>query len=311
MPRYRIHHRTRYTYASPARANANRIILFPHLDDYQEIIKHDLKITGDPLVYVYQDYFGNTVGNFNLNEAHDELIIDSILNIKTRERPVPDDSTDADAQWKKLETIDDQRPYIDYIRQEYFNGYDQIAGLIDEIKCSGCTPYKLILKLSEWVYKSFKYIKGITSVESSLDEIWNMQAGVCQDFAHILLAMLRMVRIPARYVSGYICPDNNQLRGLGATHAWVEAYVPDFGWLGIDPTNNCLANDKHVRIAIGRNYDDCAPVKGIYKGSHDHHLDVFVAVQFEDGHISEAMSELDFSDPANVYQVRNTHQQQQ
>ena len=96
--------------------------------------------------------------------------------------------------------------------------------------------------------------KGITNVETTLDEAWKLKAGVCQDFAHILLVMLRMLSIPARYVSGYICPNKNGMRGEGATHAWVEAYIPFYGWLGFDPTNNCFVNDLHVRLAVGRNF---------------------------------------------------------
>jgi len=116
-----------------------------------------------------------------------------------------------------------------------------------------------------------------------MDEIWKLKAGVCQDFAHILTLMLRLVGIPARYVSGYICTHRNTtMRGEGATHAWAEAYIPDYGWMGIDPTNNCIANETHVRLAVGRNFSDCSPVKGVYKGTSDHRLDVSVAVGYED-----------------------------
>ncbi len=87
----------------------------------------------------------------------------------------------------------------------------------------------------------------------------------------ILLAMLRLIDIPSRYVSGYICPNKNGMRGEGATHAWVEAYIPFYGWLGIDPTNNCIVNDTHVRLAIGRSFSDCSPVKGTYRGTSRAH----------------------------------------
>ena len=126
------------------------------------------------------------------------------------------------------------------------------------------------------------YIKGVTTVETTLDEVWKLKAGVCQDFAHILTVMLRLVNIPARYVSGYICTSRSHMRGEGATHAWAEAYIPDYGWLGIDPTNNCIANENHVRLAVGRNFSDCSPVKGVYKGSSDHWLEVAVAVGYDD-----------------------------
>jgi transglutaminase-like putative cysteine protease len=142
-------------------------------------------------------------------------------------------------------------------------------------------------KLNEYVYQQFQYIKGVTNVETTCDEIWRLKAGVCQDFAHILLAMLRTIHIPARYVSGYICPNRNGMRGEGATHAWVEAFIPDYGWLGLDPTNNCIVNDLHVRLAVGRNFSDCSPVKGTYKGTSNHKLEVGVSVSYEDGHIQD------------------------
>ena len=100
----------------------------------------------------------------------------------------------------------------------------------------------------------------------------------------MLLVMLRMLGIPSRYVSGYICPNKNGMRGEGATHAWVEAYIPYYGWLGLDPTNNCIANELHVRLAVGRNFCDCSPVKGSYKGTSKHVLHVGVSVSYEDGH---------------------------
>jgi transglutaminase-like putative cysteine protease len=134
------------------------------------------------------------------------------------------------------------------------------------------------------VFEQFQYIKGVTTVETTLDEIWKLKAGVCQDFAHMMLALLRMVNIPARYVSGYICPNQTGMRGEGATHAWVEAYLPFYGWLGFDPTNNCIANEKHVRLAVGRSFNDCSPVKGTYRGSAEHTLEVMVSVQYNDEH---------------------------
>jgi len=146
---------------------------------------------------------------------------------------------------------------------------------------------KLQKKLTEYVFINFEYIKGITSVETTLDEVWNLKAGVCQDFAHVLLEMLKIINIPARYVSGYICPNKKGMRGEGATHAWVEAYIPFYGWLGVDPTNNCFVDDLHVRLAIGRSFIDCSPVKGTYKGTASHTLEVGVSVSYEDGRTSD------------------------
>jgi transglutaminase-like putative cysteine protease len=111
--------------------------------------------------------------------------------------------------------------------------------------------------------------------------------------------MLRLVGIPARYVSGYICPKGQELRGEGATHAWVEAYVPYHGWLGFDPTNNCIASDRHVRLAVGRSFTDCTPVKGTYKGSSEHKLEVSVTIDNGLDTTSETKT------PVFTYQVHN------
>jgi transglutaminase-like putative cysteine protease len=137
--------------------------------------------------------------------------------------------------------------------------------------------------LCKYVFDNFAYKKGITTVETTLDQIWKLRSGVCQDFAHILLAVLRLMDIPARYVSGYVCPKESGMRGEGATHAWVEAYIPYFGWLGFDPTNNCIVNDTHVRLAVGKSFSDCSPVKGTYRGASDHTMEVLVSVSYEDG----------------------------
>ena len=141
------------------------------------------------------------------------------------------------------------------------------------------------------MFENFTYQKGITTVETTLDEIWKIKSGVCQDFAHILLVLLRSVKIPARYVSGYICPNKNGMRGEGATHAWVEAYIPFYGWLGLDPTNNCIVNENHVRLAVGKNFTDCSPVKGTYRGTSNHTLEVAVTVSYEDGQSASAIQE--------------------
>jgi transglutaminase-like putative cysteine protease len=154
---------------------------------------------------------------------------------------------------------------------------------VENERCKNCTPLESAKHFCEYIFKTFEYKKGITTVESTIDEIWELKSGVCQDFAHILLVMFRQINIPARYVSGYICSNKSDMRGEGATHAWVEAYIPFFGWLGLDPTNNCIVNESHLRLAVGKDFSDCSPVKGTYRGKSDHTLDVSVSVAYEDG----------------------------
>jgi len=287
MPQFKIHHVTRYTYAVPVRDSANQIILFPVKDEYQTVLKQELSITGEPAVDIYKDYYGNEVGSFMFADAHTELKIDSKIEVVTKARPLPADSMSREEQWNCLQSIKYQVPFIDFLKQESCEVVDEIKRDTPVGQCLQVTPLTAAHKLNEYVYQQFQYIKGVTSVETTPDEIWKLKAGVCQDFAHILLVMLRMTGIPARYVSGYVCPNHNGMRGEGATHAWVEAYIPNYGWLGLDPTNNCFVNDLHVRLAVGRNFSDCSPVKGTYKGTSNHSLEVGVSVSYEDGHIQD------------------------
>ena len=167
------------------------------------------------------------------------------------------------------------------MKQEHFNAEDDLLCIVKPEEQRKLFPYDVAQHFCHYVFENFKYIKGITTVETTVDEIWKLKAGVCQDFAHILLVMLRRVGIPARYVSGYICPNQNGMRGEGATHAWVEAFIPDYGWIGLDPTNNCIAQDNHVRLAVGRNFENVSPVKGTYKGTAHHTLEVKVIISYE------------------------------
>jgi transglutaminase-like putative cysteine protease len=177
-------------------------------------------------------------------------------------------------------------PFVDFLQQEPFAYLPEVLNTLGNIH--SLTPLEAARQLRTYVFDQFKYIKGITTVETTLDEVWKLKAGVCQDFAHILLVFLRQIRIPARYVSGYVCPNRNGMRGEGATHAWIEAYIPNNGWVGLDPTNNCEADDLHVRLAVGRNFSDCSPVKGTYKGAAGQQLEVGVSVSYEDGRREEA-----------------------
>jgi transglutaminase-like putative cysteine protease len=290
MPEFEIQHITRYIYDSPARDSANQIILFPIKDEFQDVLKQEVTVSGNPIVDRHIDYYGNEVGSFTYSEPHSVLIINSKILVSTKHRPYPVNDIFPAQQWDDLKPLQYIVPFIDFLRQEYFEGFEDLKKLVEELKGKNDIPYQVALRFCEYVYKDFNYIKGVTTVETTLDEIWKLKAGVCQDFAHILTEMLRMVKIPARYVSGYICTDKNGMRGEGATHAWAEAYIPDYGWLGLDPTNNIIANENHVRLAVGRNFMDCSPVKGVYKGSSGHSLEVAVTVD-DDGLVNYELAD--------------------
>ncbi|MNX91245.1 Protein-glutamine gamma-glutamyltransferase [compost metagenome] len=304
MPEFNIKHITKYTYESPVRESVNHIILYPIEDTFQKIIKHTLKISGNPKVDVFTDYYSNKIGFFTYSERHRELEIYSELTVVTTPKELPSETMFSEMQWRELQDLRFQVPYIDYLKWEAFDELSALKKITEQHLQSDLTPYRVAMDYCKYVYEHFKYIQGVTTVQTQIEEIWQIKAGVCQDFAHILCQMLRMAKIPAKYVSGYICPNKNGIRGEGATHAWVEAFIPDYGWLGLDPTNNCIANETYVRLALGRSFTDCSPVKGVYKGPSNHKLMVKVIVGYDNDSpdvnepIAEKMDSSFVTDPA-------------
>jgi transglutaminase-like putative cysteine protease len=301
MPAYKINHITRYTYTSPVIDCTNQIMLYPVMDERLVVHKHHINISHNPEVEIFYDYFGNKVGAFSIIKPHTELYIESTAEVTTNHVLVPMDEMSAEEQWKHWQDRKNDPQYIDYLKQEAFISSEDVMEVLRHIANLDEKPLKNALVLSEYVYDNFTYQQGVTNIETPMEEIWQHKTGVCQDFAHILLVMLRIYGIPARYVSGYICPKETGVRGEGATHAWVEAYIPFYGWLGLDPTNNCIVTDGHVRMAVGRNFTDCTPVKGTYKGSGEHTLEV--TVHIENGKPKPMVKEK--SNPTFSYAVKN------
>ena len=306
MTSYHIKHITRYRYASPVIDCANQLMLYPIQDAQQVLKKHELHISHKPDLEEFVDYFGNRVGIFSVIMPITELLIESDIEIEVAAVTLPGTIYSVQDQWEKLAELRDQYPYMDFMMLENFEHEEEINNVINKIVDRSLSPLDVAQALSKYVYENFEYRKGVTTVETAAEEIWKIRAGVCQDFAHILLVMLRTVGIPSRYVSGYICPKDQELRGEGATHAWVEVCVPFYGWIGLDPTNNCIASDRHVRLAIGRHFTDCTPVKGTYKGSSDHTLEVSVSI----GNGDIKKSELANTPPVFSYKTTNPAPQQ-
>jgi len=287
MTSYHIKHITRYRYTSSVIDCANQIMLYPIQDASQVLKKHELHISHKPDLEEFVDYFGNRVGIFSVIMPITELTIESDIDIEIYPVILPETNFSVKEQWEKLSEQRELFPYMDFMMLENFEYEDEVATITKRLVDFSLSPFNTAQLLSKYVYDNFDYRKGVTTVETAAGEIWKLKAGVCQDFAHILLVMLRLVGIPARYVSGYICPKDEELRGEGATHAWVEVCVPFYGWIGLDPTNNCIASDRHVRLAIGRHFTDCTPVKGTYKGSSEHTLEVSVSIDNGDLKIEE------------------------
>jgi transglutaminase-like putative cysteine protease len=279
MAKFFIKHLTKYTYSATVIDAANLVRLHPINDEFQKVLSHTIAVTNNAYIQTFTDFYGNTFGTFMITEPHKELSIVSEVEVVTYDKIFPDDSVPFKEQWAEIKSIQKHIDFMDFMeKNKSFSGTQDVLDLISKINPEKNSPYKVVLQLCEYVYKNFKYITGVTTVNSTIDDVWNLKAGVCQDFTNILLQLVRMVGIPARYVSGYICPNEEITRGEGATHAWIEAYIPFYGWFGVDPTNNAIANENHVRLAIGRNYDDCSPVKGGFKGKVDDNLYVKVEV---------------------------------
>ncbi len=279
MPSYKIKHTTRYSYSSTVIDCTNQIMLYPFIDALLEVRSHEIKVSNDPVIETFTDYFGNRVGVFSVIKPHTFLLIESIAEVVTRPIIFPADDMPAHEQWDFLKTLKHHTAYMDFLTTETFKSGEEVKNILENIIDMQKTPMLNCVALSEYIYNHFMYKKGITNVETKTEDVWKLKAGVCQDFAHLLLVFLRMFEIPCRYVSGYICPKDKEMRGEGATHAWIEAYIPNYGWLGLDPTNNCIVNDQHVRLSTGRNFADCTPVKGTYKGSGAHELEVSVEIK--------------------------------
>jgi transglutaminase-like putative cysteine protease len=278
MPLYHVKHITKYQYPLPVTDSANQIILRPQSNDFQEIKNHKISISPNSAIDYFLDYMGNSVGVFTIIQPHDSLEIISELDVLTHSIPLPISDLSAAEEWEIIAQKKDEFPYLDFVKPETFECKAEIASVLSGIAKPSQSVMETTTLLSTYIYENFSYQQGVTSIETGIDEIWNLKAGVCQDFAHLLLEMLRILSIPARYVSGYISPSDQELRGVGATHAWVEVFIPQYGWLGNDPTNNCWVSDRHIKIAFGRNFSDCTPVKGTYKGPSNHTLMVSVII---------------------------------
>ena len=289
MPLFKIQHITTYRYDRLIQESINEIRIFPSISVEQEVLEQELVITGHPEVQLFVDYWGNKAGTFNLLEPHRELIINSRLMVRTTGLDVlqinflgvfQELSGDRQGNFNLLELS----------KPEGIRSQSLIQEIVERVQSPDDSVAISIKNASDYIFEQFSYIKGITNTDTTVDEIVEKRAGVCQDFAHLLLQILRTMEIPSRYVSGYICPHRSGLRGEGATHAWVEAWIPGSGWTGIDPTNKIWVTNTHVKLAVGKDFSDCSPVKGTFKGLARQTLSVFVSVDYEDGEVIEALN---------------------
>ncbi|HEY6504755.1 MAG TPA: transglutaminase family protein [Chitinophagaceae bacterium] len=302
MPVFNIHHVTKYEYDRPVKESVNEIRIYPFACDEQEILYHELNITADPDVFAINDYWGNRAGMFNLLLSHKQLVIESKLIVRTPGKQKPDHNIITGFDALKDE-ISNNLALLELSHITEIELRPQINELTLEIYTPGNTVAEVVEKCCAYIFNNFKYIKGITSVETMVAEILDHRSGVCQDFAHVMLEILRSLQIPGRYISGYICPNKNGMRGEGATHAWVEAWIPGSGWAGIDPTNNVWVTNNHVKLAVGRNFNDCSPVKGTFKGPAHQSLSVLVSIGYEDGHVFEDITSVKLEEQPGIPEI--------
>jgi transglutaminase-like putative cysteine protease len=310
MAVFNIVHITKYQYNCAITESNTEIKLFPYNFENQEVLQFQLSITKNPEVAISRDYHGNQVGNFNILGTHSELIVETNMLVRTthsQKIPEIDPVKVADLATKLNNDIYLLRlSYPEKIEKQI-----EVVKILKAIDSSDKSIIEIAQQCNEYVFTNFTYTKGITNIETTLDEILEHRKGVCQDFALVLLQLLRTAGIPSRYVSGYICPNESGLRGEGATHAWVEIYSPKQGWLGIDPTNNIWTMENHVKLSVGLNFSECTPIKGTFKGFASHALSVSVSIGYEDGSHFEEINDVQLQKRSAAFQKELDHAEQQ
>lgn len=278
---YDIEHLSRYHYSRSPKQCVMMLCLKPRNDRGQRVLNFGIET--DPAAHLTseQDCFGNTRHVFNLNGEHRVLEIIARSTVSpTPFSPLP--RCLGAGAWNEIRSWKDSFALWDFVHPSALTRPSSLlAEFVDRHGIQRAEdPLQGLLRLSDMLHQRFHYAPGSTSVMSSIEQILQSGDGVCQDYAHTMIAIARSWSIPARYVSGYL-----HLSGLegeqaaeNATHAWVECLLPELGWVGFDPTNRCLADERHVRIAVGRDYRDVSPTRGILRGGESTGIEVAVRV---------------------------------
>jgi len=271
----RVVHTTGYRYAAPVTQSYNEARLTPRSDRRQNLIVSRVETNPATRSYRYTDYWGTEVTAFDLHAPHTELKIVSSSVVETGELVSPVD----EASWADLRAPDVVDRYAEFGEwTDYVPRHRELGAVARSLR-KGRRPAEAVLAVSEWVHDKLNYQRGTTGVHSSAVDAWQAGEGVCQDYAHLTLAMLRSIRIPCRYVSGYLHTKPNAKVGetvSGESHAWIEAWTG--GWWGFDPTNDVEVGPRHIWVAIGRDYTDVSPLKGTYSGGSATAIEVSVDV---------------------------------
>ena len=280
---YAIRHFTRYRYSRSVWQSMMEVRMHPRSEGHQRCFVFQLSVNPRAQIFGYTDSYGNLVHHFDLPSRHGQLTIisDALVNIDVQPS-IPEIMEYQ--RWQELEDLIEKKDYWDMLMPSHFARsspeLEQLAGEIGASERKGRSPLAFLQDIASGVHRSFSYVKKSTAVNSPIEDALRSRQGVCQDFAHIMIALVRNARIPCRYVSGYLYQgsENAHPSADGATHAWVEALLPRIGWIGFDPTTNRAAGEKHIRTAIGRDYADVPPTMGMMKGKADTQLQVRVRV---------------------------------
>jgi len=255
--------------------------LQPRSDGEQRCLNFTLKVDPAANIMQYRDFLGNTVHHFDIAAAHTQVVVAATSQVEVQDVPVPRTSDCGD--WSDLDAQIAESDYWEMLLPSQFArpspALEEFAKAL-EFERRG-NPLELLTELNQAIYKLFAYVPQSTKVDSPIEDALQTRQGVCQDFAHIMIALVRRLKVPCRYVSGYMFhrDDAEKDRSLeGASHAWVEALVPGLGWVAFDPTNNLVGGDRHIRVAVGRDYADVPPTRGVYKGEAQSELSVAVTV---------------------------------
>lgn len=265
----KITHETELSYNEPIVESVMELRMFPRQENHQHRLSFELKLSPYSAVNSYFDWLGNTVHTFTVNQLHQSIQIRTTSVVETeRLMLVPESLPDT---WPMQQNKLDYRLW-DFLQ---FGGpvvaSDALADLSRELAPrNGIRIGELGQRMIRLINMRFEYEKGVTTSASPVTEILEHRKGVCQDFTHLFIALARYLKIPARYVSGLLHPDDTdreRFRGYTQTHAWAELYFPSTGWIGFDPTNSCIAGENFVKVAVGRDYRDVPPNKGLYRGN--------------------------------------------
>ena len=283
--RFKVTHTTHYAYSAPASESVAELRVWPQSTDTQTVLKRELKITPATAVDSYIDYFGNMVEFFSIPYRHTELDVSAYAEVETL--PGPELSANRDVTCAETLQIFNGQMFrlYEFLQPSTLVPLGDVLRPIRKRFFAPAQPIgEALLELNKWIFKQFTYTPGVTDISTPLKKVIAERKGVCQDYAHLMLAICRSYGLPSRYVSGYIeaydpATTDPKLIGAAASHAWVEVCLPGGYWWGLDPTNNQIVGERHVKIAVGRDYHDVAPMRGAYKGAQDQKLDVIVELK--------------------------------